>query len=96
MRALSIACRILGHIWMAAFALVFVVSVVGMFVTAPSLYAGWQRVATTLSPFNIVNWIATVVLLLPGIGLYMASESLAKKLEKAQSIRRSVPARDSR
>lgn len=81
MRFLSTLCRVLGHIWIGLFALVFVASIVGMFIAEPTFYFGWKRVASTLSPFNIANWLVTVILLLPAIGLYKASEYFKEKEE---------------
>ena len=67
---------------MALFAFLFVVSIIGMFIVEPTFYLGWKRMTSTLSPFNTVNWLVTVVLLLPGFGLYKASEYFEKRREQ--------------
>lgn len=82
MKALPVVCKVLGHIWMALFALVFVASIIGMFIAEPTFYLGWKRMTSTLSPFNIANWLVTVVLLLPGIGLYKASDYFEKRRDQ--------------
>lgn len=79
MKALSVTCKLLGHIWMALFAVVFVASIIGMFITESTFYLGWKRMTSTLSPFNLANWLVTIVLLLPGIGLYKASEYFERR-----------------
>lgn len=48
MKTLSILFKVLGHIWMGIFAIVFVLSIIGMFRAEPSLYHGWKRVSETL------------------------------------------------
>jgi hypothetical protein len=42
-------------------------------------FEGWGKLQDTLSPFNVWNWLAVVITLLPGIGLV----ELGKKLDKA-------------
>jgi hypothetical protein len=82
MKSLSVICRVLGHIWMMLFALVFVASIIGIFIAEPTFYHGWKRMTSTLSPFNIANSLVTIVLLLPGIGLYKASEYFQERADQ--------------
>jgi len=42
---------------------------------------GFSGVQDLLSPFNVANWIVTVVTLAPGIGLLMLSEKLQNKIQ---------------
>jgi hypothetical protein len=83
MKALPLFFKVLGHIWMALFVIAFIVSIIGMFLAEPSFYHGWKRVTATLSPFNIANWIVTVVCILPGIGFYKASEYFERKVKQS-------------
>lgn len=41
---------------------------------------GFSGVQQLLSPFNIANWIVTVITLAPGMGLLMLSRKLQDKL----------------
>lgn len=83
MKALSKLFKILGHIWMGLFVVVLMLSIIGMFLAEPSLYHGWKRMTETLGPFNIANWIVTLVCILPGIGFYKASEYFERKIKQS-------------
>lgn len=83
MKALSTLFKILGYVWIGLFAIAFVLGIIGMFVAEPTLYLGWKRVTNTLSPFNVIGWLATFACLLPGIGFYKAGEYFEKRSKKA-------------
>ena len=56
-------------------------------VIAALILYGWYQngfgwVQDTLSPFNVWNWLATVIVLAPGMGLIMLGEKLRAKAER--------------
>lgn len=73
-RTASIIFKALGHIWVVFFALLVIVSIIGMYISEPSLFHFWRRVTATFSPFNISNYIVTFVLLLPALVFYKLSD----------------------
>lgn len=73
-----IACKVLGYIWVILAGLLMLGGIIGAWMTEG--FAGVQRL---LSPFNIVNWVVTVVTLAPGIGLLTLSERLRAKLDES-------------
>lgn len=66
-------------IWVGLVVLANILGIARMFMTADSFWSGWTRVTETYSPFNVVNWIAEVVSLLPAIGAYMWLEKRRKR-----------------
>lgn len=69
--------------WVAIVIAVNVVAIVGLMIGAHGFWPGWQRVADIYSPFNVINWLMEVVLLLPAVGAY-AWLQRRRKLEVAQ------------
>ena len=65
------ALRWFIRVWIAIAIVVNVISIAGFFVAAGSFWAGWQRVTEIYGPFNLYNYVAEVVLLLPAVGAYM-------------------------
>ncbi len=64
---------IIGKIWLYVAAFVILLGYVSI------LYNdGFWKLAAILSPFNIWNWLAVVITLLPGIGLL----ELGKRLDR--------------
>lgn len=56
-------------------------------VIAASILYGWYQngfgwVQDTLSPFNVWNWLATVIVLAPGIGLITLGKKFKAKAER--------------
>ena len=66
--------------WAALAILVNVVAVVGLFIGAPTFWAGWTKVRETYSPFNIYNMFMELVLFAPAIGAaYWRNRRLAAR-----------------
>jgi hypothetical protein len=55
-------------IWGCLVFILNVAAIVGLFIGAGSFWAGWWRVTEIYSPFNVINWIAELVLISPAIG----------------------------
>lgn len=62
------ALTIFAYAWGGLVIATNLAAIAGMLMTADTLWSGWSRVADTYSPFNIVNWLLNVLLLLPAIG----------------------------
>jgi len=65
--------------WIGLVVLVNIVAIVGRVLTAETLGEAWSDVASWYSPFNILNWLAELVALLPAIIAYWVRERLRKK-----------------
>ena len=70
-----ITCKVLGYIWVSIALLFILIGIVGTWIDE-----GFSGVRQLLSPFNIANWIVTIVTLAPGMGLLMLSRKLHDKL----------------
>jgi len=68
--------KVLGYIWLILAGLLILVGIFGVW-----MKDGFSGVQDLLSPFNVANWIVTVVTLAPGIGLLMLSEKLQNKIQ---------------
>lgn len=78
MRIWIIVLKAFGYIWLTlAFILIFV-GIVGVW-----MKEGFSGVQTLLSPFNVANWIVTVLTLAPGIGALALVSKLQDKMKKA-------------
>lgn len=69
------ATKILGYVWLVLASLLILAGIVGVWIKE-----GFSGVQGLLSPFNLVNWIVTIITLAPGIGLLMISEKLQSKV----------------
>jgi len=76
MKFWSIVSKVLGYIWLILAGLLILVGIFGVW-----MKDGFSGVQDLLSPFNVANWIVTVVTLAPGIGLLMLSEKLQNKIQ---------------
>jgi hypothetical protein len=64
-----------GYVWLTLAGIVIFVGIVGVW-----MKSGFSGVQELLSPFNILNWLVTVVTLAPGIAALMWAEKLQTKL----------------
>ncbi len=69
-------CKVLGYIWLAVTGIIIVVGIAGVWTRE-----GFSGVQDHLSPFNIVNYIAKVIAMIPGFVLLKLSESLQRKVQ---------------
>jgi hypothetical protein len=74
MKFLATFCKVLGYVWLTIAGIVIFIGVVGVW-----MREGFSGVQELLSPFNIANWLITVITLAPGIGLFMLSDKLRRK-----------------
>lgn len=86
--ALDIALDWFVKIWVGLVVLANILGIIGMFVTADSFWDGWKRVTEIYSPFNVINWIAQVVSLLPAIGAHMWLEKRRRRASQRPPVPR--------
>lgn len=71
--------KVFGYIWLVLAGIVIVAGVVGIW-----LKEGFSGVQVLMSPFNVINWIVTVMTLAPGLGALI----LARRLREKQGLRK--------
>ena len=64
-----------GYVWLTLAGILIVIGIVGVW-----MKSGFSGVQELLSPFNILNWLVTVITLAPGIAALMWAEKLQAKL----------------
>ena len=73
---------VLGKIYLVLASLFIIVNLVFIF-----LNEGFGKIQEILSPFNVANFILTIITLAPGLGLMMWSDKIRKKIEDSESSR---------
>lgn len=71
--------KVFGYIWLTAAVLLILAGIAGTW-----MKGGFSAVQELLSPFNVVNWIVTVITLVPGLGALAWAEKLKAKKALAQ------------
>jgi len=69
-------CKVLGYVWLVVTGLLIVVGI-GVVWSKE----GFSGVQDLLSPFNVVNYFAMAIALIPGIVLLKLSENLRGKIK---------------
>ena len=69
-------CKVLGYIWLAVIGIIIVVGIMGVWTRE-----GFSGVQDHLNPFNIVNYIAKAIAIIPGFFLIKLSKSLQRKVK---------------
>lgn len=80
MKVWIIVLKVFGYIWLSLASILILVGIVGVW-----MKEGFSGVQALLSPFNVINWIVTVLTLAPGIGALALVSKLQEKMEKAIS-----------
>lgn len=75
MKFLGTFCKVLGYLWLIIAGIVIFIGIVGIW-----MKEGFSGVQQLLSPFNIANWLITVITLAPGIGLLIVSDKLRQRI----------------
>jgi hypothetical protein len=73
MKYWAITCKVLGYVWLVLAGLLISVGIVGVW-----MKEGFPGVQDLLSPFNVTNYVLTIITLAPGIGLLILSDKLQK------------------
>ncbi len=69
-------CKALGYIWLMVTGILIFGGIGAIW-----MKEGFSGVQDLLSPFNVVNYIAMVIALIPGIVLLKLSKSLQRKIQ---------------
>lgn len=70
-----------GYVWFTLAGILIFMGIIGVW-----MKSGFSGVQALLSPFNIINWLVTVITLAPGIGALMWAEKLQFKISKISNI----------
>ena len=71
---------VIGKVYLFLASLFIIVNLVFIF-----LNEGFGKIQEILSPFNLPNFILTMITLSPGLGLMMWSDKIKKKIEESES-----------
>lgn len=71
--------KVFGYIWLTGAVLLIFAGIAGIW-----MKGGFSAVQQLLSPFNVVNWIVTVITLAPGLGALAWAEKLKARKALAQ------------
>ena len=63
--------KVFGIVWLTAAVIIILFGIGGVW-----LNGGFSAVQELLSPFNIINWIVTIITLAPGLGAIALSNKL--------------------
>lgn len=74
MKVWIVLLKAFGYIWLTATVLLILAGIAGTW-----MKGGFSAVQQLLSPFNVVNWIVTVLTVAPGIGALAWAEKLKTK-----------------
>ena len=73
---------VIGKVYLFLASLFIIVNLVFIF-----LNEGFGKIQEIMSPFNLPNFILTIITLAPGLGLMMWSDKIRKKIEDSESSR---------
>lgn len=71
MKVWIIVLKTFGYIWLTGAALLILAGIAGTW-----MKGGFSAVQDLLSPFNVVNWVVTVITVAPGLGALAWAEKL--------------------
>jgi len=73
-----IVLKVFGYIWVTLGGIAILIGIAGTW-----MKGGFSAVRELMSPFNVSNWIVTVITLAPGLGALAWAENLAEKQANA-------------
>lgn len=59
--------KLFQGIWLCIFCITMIISIIGIFLAADSFWLGWEKLREIFSPFNLANWIVTIIFLSPAL-----------------------------
>lgn len=74
MKVWIVVLNVFGYIWLSCAVLLILAGIAGTW-----MKGGFSAVQDLLSPFNVVNWVLTVVTIAPGLGALAWAEKLKTK-----------------
>jgi hypothetical protein len=75
MKVWIVVLKVFGYIWLTSAVLLILAGIAGTW-----MKGGFSAVQDLLSPFNIVNWVVTVITLAPGLGALVWADNLKAKI----------------
>ena len=69
-----------GYFWLALTGILIFIGIIGVW-----RESGFVGVLKLLSPFNIWNWLATFITLIPAIGAFLLAEKLQSKMNHSST-----------
>lgn len=82
MKVWIILLKVFGYIWLTAAVILILAGIAGVW-----MKGGFSAVQELLSPYNVANFVVTVVTLAPGYGALVWAEKLkAKNSTRSQTI----------
>jgi hypothetical protein len=76
MRFLATLFQVLGYLWLSVVGIVIVMGMTGV-----GSKVGFPAVQRLLSPFNLPNFVVTLLTLAPGIGFLILADKLKQKIK---------------
>jgi len=76
MRFLATFFQVLGYLWLAIAGIVIVMGITGV-----GSKDGFPVIQKLLSPFNLPNFVVTLLTLVPGIGFLILADKLKQKIK---------------
>ncbi|MDP2630748.1 MAG: hypothetical protein Q8P56_05050 [Candidatus Uhrbacteria bacterium] len=74
MKVWIVVLKVFGYIWLTGAVLLILAGIAGTW-----MKGGFSAVQDLLSPFNVANWVVTVITLAPGLGALAWAEKLKTK-----------------
>ena len=75
MKVWIVVLKVFGYIWLTGAVLLILAGIAGTW-----MKGGFSAVQDLLSPFNVVNWVVTVITLAPGLGVLVWADKLKAKI----------------
>jgi uncharacterized membrane protein len=72
-------CKVLGYVWLVVTGLLILVGISNVW-----MKEGFSAVQNLLNPYNALNYIAMVIVVVPGIVLLKLSENFRRKLQNGK------------
>jgi len=74
MKFWSGVCKVIAWVWLTIASIFILIGIVGVW-----MKDGFSGVQHLLSPFNVINWLVTMITLAPGFLLILLSEKLNQR-----------------
>lgn len=74
MKVWIVVLKVFAYIWLTGAVLLILTGIAGTW-----MKGGFSAVQDLLSPFNVVNWVVTVITVAPGLGALAWAERLSTK-----------------
>ncbi len=75
MKVWIVFLKVFAYIWLTGAALLILAGIAGTW-----MKGGFSAVQELLSPFNVVNWVVTVITLAPGLGALVWADKFKAKI----------------